>query len=82
MLHHRWQRHLERLREFAHRQIVPIGKARKERTPRRVGERRKGAVENGFGKLNHEVKCSRAIVDVKVTVLEVREKMREMRADP
>lgn len=60
MLHHRGQRHPERLGQFADRHAVVLVEPRQQRTPRRVGERGEHAVERGaFGGifiLNHEVK--------------------------
>jgi hypothetical protein len=56
MLHDRRQRHRERPGELAHRQAVLVVQPRDQRPPRRVGERREGAVE-GLLMLNHRVKC-------------------------
>jgi hypothetical protein len=59
MLHDRGQRHRKGLRQFADRERIARGELRQHRTPRRVGERRKGAIQRvGFGSietLNHMV---------------------------
>jgi hypothetical protein len=55
MLHHRRQRHGKRRGELAHRSVRPFGKPHHQCPPRRVGERREGAVERGVLKVNHMV---------------------------
>ena len=56
MLHDRRQRRAERLRQRADRQSGLLGESRQQSPPRRIGKRRKGAVE-GYGViLNHVVK--------------------------
>ena len=47
MLHHRRQRHRQRRGKLAHRQARLLAQARDQRPPRRIGERGKGAVEDG-----------------------------------
>jgi len=55
MLHDRGQRHRERLRQFAHRDVVFSAEPRQQRAPGRVRQRREGAVQHGFSILNHMV---------------------------
>lgn len=45
MLHHRRQRHPERRRERAHRQLGLGGEAHHQRAARRIGKRRESAIE-------------------------------------
>jgi hypothetical protein len=45
MLHHRRQRHLERLGQFRDRNALALAQLREQRAPRRIGKRGKGAVE-------------------------------------
>jgi hypothetical protein len=54
MLHDRRQRHWERRLQRAHRQARFCGKPHHQRPPRRVGQRRKGAVESALT-VNHMV---------------------------
>ena len=57
MLHHRRQRHRERLRQFADGQAVLPSKPRQKSAPGRVGQRRKRAVERNWLILTLVVKC-------------------------
>lgn len=45
------------------------GQTGEQRTPRRVGQRGKGAIEESFRKLNHEVKFSNEAGNVKTKSL-------------
>ena len=55
MLHDRGQRHREGLRQLAHRQAFLVLKPRQQRAPRRIGKRRKSAIEPLVLILNHVV---------------------------
>jgi len=55
MLHDRWQRHRKRVRQLADRDALPAAEPRQERPPRRIRERRKGAVQSLITILNHMV---------------------------
>jgi len=55
MLHDRGQRHRKWLRQLAHRDAVLLTEPRQQRPPRRVRQRRKGAVESLIDILNHVV---------------------------
>jgi hypothetical protein len=55
MLHDRGQRHRKGLRQFADGKAVAVTEPRHQRTPGRVGEGCKGAVQNFFSILNHKV---------------------------
>jgi hypothetical protein len=55
MLHDRGQRHRKRLRQFADRNAVLFAEPRQQRPPRRIRQRRKGAVEGMIAILNHGV---------------------------
>ena len=53
MLHDRRQRYRERPRQFADRKPIGLPEPRDQRAPRRIGQRRKNAIE-GFGSIvNH-----------------------------
>ena len=56
MLHHRRQRHGERLGNRAHRQAVLAREPLENCSPGRIGERCEGAIEMGFRIVNHQVK--------------------------
>ena len=55
MLHDRRQRDWKRRGQLAHRQAVPLAEPREKGTPRRIGQRRKRAVERLTLILNHKV---------------------------
>jgi hypothetical protein len=59
MLHDRRQRDRERLGELADREAWLLREPHHERTPRRIGKSREGAIKGRLGKLNHLVKFSR-----------------------
>jgi hypothetical protein len=65
MLHHRRQRHRERLGEFANRYRVGFAQARQQSAPCGIGKGRESAVEIGFVIVNHLVKYRRIGVPVK-----------------
>ena len=69
MLHHRRQRHRERLGEFADRYGVGLAQARQQRAPGGVGKRREGAVEIGSVIVNHVVKYRRKARRVKGAIV-------------
>jgi hypothetical protein len=56
MLHDGGERHRERPREVAYRNARLGIELREQRTPRRIGESGKGAVERDVLILNHQVK--------------------------
>ena len=56
MLHDGRQRHRIGVRELAHGNILPRAELCKQRPPRRIGKRGKGAVERRLLMLNHTVK--------------------------
>jgi len=53
MLHHRRQRHRERLRQIAHRDPVALAEPRQQRPPGWIGESGKSAVQGLISILNH-----------------------------
>jgi len=55
MLHDRRQRHRKRLRQLTDREAFPAAEPRQERPPRRIRERRKGAVQGLATILHHMV---------------------------
>ena len=57
VLHHRGQRHVERLRQRTDRDGFTTAQTRNQCPPRGVGQRRKDAVERSFVTLNHTVNC-------------------------
>ena len=64
MLHDRRQRNVERRFQRADRKPGLAGEPQHQRAPRRVGQRRKGAIEGGGVKVNHVVNYSAALRSV------------------
>jgi len=64
MLHDRRQRNVERRFQRADRKPGLAGEPQHQRAPRRVGQRRKGAIKGGGVKVNHVVNYSAALPSV------------------